>query len=134
MTTWSNWVHWANINCDVRLMNGGPATMIGVQRYAGKVKVLYRNRHETVLPQDIALVLEPGDVEATWVRPSPWKIEARPGWAEGRAPTKPSLVVEHDPFAVHPSFLPPADLRAKKLDISKLRMPRIDLDIPVETE
>lgn len=128
MTSWSRWVHWANLNCDCILMDGQPAVIMGAQRYTRKMKIVFRGRHETVLVEDIALVCEPGEFEAQWLRPEPWPNETRPEWAEKQKIAAPTLVVEHDPTALHPSFLPAADRATKELDVLSLRRPRIELD------
>lgn len=131
MTTWSRWVHWANINVTVKLMNGDEAALLGAQRYTKKLKVLHHGRHETIMAVDVALVLDPGEFEAEWVRPMVWPDEPQPEWAEGRRIAPPSLVVEHDPLSLHPSFLPAADRQTEKLDVSSLRLPRLGLDSDV---
>ena len=126
--TWSRWVHWANIGVDIKLMDGTQAQMLGVKRFSGKVRIIRYGRHETIMPQDIALVFEPGEYEATWVRPEPWTLEDRPDWHGDVQFSGPSLTVAHDPTALHPSFLPPADQATKELDVSSLRLPVITLD------
>lgn len=133
MTTWSKWVHWANTNVTVKLMNGEEAGLLGAQRYTKKLKVIYHGRHETIMASDVALVCEPGEFELAWVRPEVWPDEPTPDWAEGRRVAPPSLVVEVDPFALHPSFLPPADRETEKLDVSSLRLPRFGMDSDVPT-
>lgn len=129
---WSQWTYRANNRMQVRLVNGGTAELVGCQRFARRCKVLYQNRHETITIDQIALVLEPGEFEAQWVLAYPWPVEPTPAWAEERRIAAPSLVVEPDPMALHPSFLPPADRKTAALDVSKLRLPRIDLDIPAD--
>jgi hypothetical protein len=134
MTTdkWTQWAHRANQRMQVRLVNGGNAELLGCQRYTRKCKVVYQNRHETIAVDQIALVLEAGEFEAEWIVVHPWPVESTPDWAKDRRIAAPTLVVEADPMALHPSFLPAADRKTEKLDVSKLRMPRLDIDTPVD--
>jgi len=105
-TSWSRWVSWAARHCTIKLMNGEEAVIMGAQRYAGKVKIIYKNRHETIWASDVALVHEPQEFSASWVRPEPWDIEM-PAWCLDKPIAKPTLVVEHNPKAVHPAFQAP---------------------------